>query len=120
MHLPRFSPCSPSFSVVGDSQIFMVGIWNAFKTKYDSETAWRLSFLVPAAIVFCVAIGQVFLADDCPKGNYKELEAHGAMVRKSSAVSFKKVRRFQLFLSQRLLVGGCGGRAGGWIVCSAA
>ncbi|CAN0182216.1 unnamed protein product [Ectocarpus sp. 4 AP-2014] len=68
----------------------MVGIWNAFKTSYDSETAWRLSFLVPAAIVFCVAIGQVFLADDCPKGNYKELEAHGAMTRKSSAVSFKK------------------------------
>ena len=75
----------------------MVAIWNAFKTKYSSETAWRLSFLVPAAIVFCVAIGQVFLADDCPKGNYKELEAHGAMARKSSAVSFKKVRCFRLF-----------------------
>ncbi|CAB1103516.1 unnamed protein product [Ectocarpus sp. CCAP 1310/34] len=74
----------------GVTQIFMVGIWNGFKTSYDSETAWRLSFLVPAAIVFCVAIGQVFLADDCPKGNYKELEAHGAMTRKSSAVSFKK------------------------------
>ncbi|CBJ31726.1 Nitrate high affinity transporter; pseudogene [Ectocarpus siliculosus] len=74
----------------GVTQIFMVGVWNAFKTSYDSETAWRLSFLVPAAIVFCVAIGQVFLADDCPKGNYKELEAHGAMTRKSSAVSFKK------------------------------
>ncbi|CAN0509629.1 unnamed protein product, partial [Ectocarpus sp. 8 AP-2014] len=74
----------------GVTQIFMVGIWNAFKTSYNSETAWRLSFLVPAAIVFCVAIGQVFLADDCPKGNYKELEAHGAMTRKSSAVSFKK------------------------------
>ncbi|CAM9960321.1 unnamed protein product, partial [Ectocarpus sp. 12 AP-2014] len=74
----------------GVTQIFMVGIWNVFKTSYDSETAWRLSFLVPAAIVFCVAIGQVFLADDCPKGNYKELEAHGAMTRKSSAVSFKK------------------------------
>ena len=70
----------------------MVAVWNAFKTKYDSETAWRLSFLVPAAIVFCVAIGQLFLADDCPKGNYKELEAHGAMTRKSSAVSFKKVK----------------------------
>ena len=69
----------------------MVAVWNAFKTSYDSETAWRLSFLVPAAIVFCVAIGQLFLADDCPKGNYKELEAHGAMTRKSSAVSFKKV-----------------------------
>ncbi|CAN0512653.1 unnamed protein product, partial [Ectocarpus sp. 12 AP-2014] len=74
----------------GVTQILMVGIWNAFKTGYDSETAWRLSFLVPAAIVFCVAVGQLFLADDCPKGNYKELEAHGAMTRKSSAVSFRK------------------------------
>lgn len=69
----------------------MVAVWNAFKTTYSSETAWRLSFLVPAAIVFLVAVGQLFLADDCPKGNYKELEAHGVMSRKSSAVSFKKV-----------------------------
>lgn len=68
----------------------MVGIWNAFKISYDSETAWRLSFLVPASIVLLVAIGQFFLADDCPKGNYKELEAHGAMVRKKSSESFKK------------------------------
>ncbi|CAN0073340.1 unnamed protein product [Scytosiphon promiscuus] len=74
----------------GVTQVFMVAIWNGFKTQYSSETAWRLSFLVPAAIVLIVALGQLFLADDCPKGNYKELEAHGAMTRKSSAVSFKK------------------------------
>lgn len=69
----------------------MVAIWNGFKRSYSSETAWRLSFLVPAAIVFLVAVGQLFLADDSPKGNYKELEAHGVMARKSSAVSFQKV-----------------------------
>ena len=69
----------------GVTQILMVAIWNLFKTGYDSETAWRLSFLIPAAIVFCVAIGQIFLADDCPKGNYKELENHGVMARKSSS-----------------------------------
>ncbi|CAM9357705.1 unnamed protein product, partial [Hapterophycus canaliculatus] len=73
------------------TQIFMVGIWKAFQISYSKETSWRLSFLVPAAIVLLVALGQLFLADDCPKGNYKELEAHGAMIRKSSAVSFKKV-----------------------------
>lgn len=75
----------------GVTQILMVGIWNAFQTGYDSETAWRLSFLVPASIVLLVAIGQIFLADDCPRGNYKELERHGAMTRKSSSESFKKV-----------------------------
>ncbi|CAN0392337.1 unnamed protein product, partial [Discosporangium mesarthrocarpum] len=53
----------------GVAQIFMVGIWAAFKTGYDKETAWRLSFTVPAAIVLVVAFGQAFLADDCPKGN---------------------------------------------------
>ncbi|CAN0586136.1 unnamed protein product, partial [Laminaria digitata] len=51
----------------------MVAIWKLFQLGYDSETAWRLSFIVPATIVLCVAIGQLFLADDCPKGNYKEL-----------------------------------------------
>lgn len=70
----------------------MIGVWIAFKTKYTSETSWRLSFLVPAAIVFVVAISQLFLADDCPKGNYKELQAHSAMTRKSSTAAFKKVR----------------------------
>ncbi|CAN0284229.1 unnamed protein product [Discosporangium mesarthrocarpum] len=74
----------------GVTQIFMVGIWAAFKTAYDKETAWRLSFIVPAAIVLVVAFGQAFLADDCPKGNYKELIAHNVMMRKSSATSFKK------------------------------
>lgn len=74
----------------GVTQILMVAIWNLFKTGYDNETAWRLSFLIPAAIVFCVAIGQIFLADDCPKGNYKELENHGVMARKSSSESFRK------------------------------
>lgn len=69
----------------------MVAIWNGFKNVTDSETAWRVSFLVPAVIVFIVAIGQIFLADDSPKGNYKELQAHGAMTRKSSAQSAKMV-----------------------------
>ncbi|CAM9598541.1 unnamed protein product, partial [Ascophyllum nodosum] len=86
----------------GVTQIFMVAIWNGFKTVTDNETAWRVSFLVPAVIVFLVAIGQVFLADDCPKGNYKELQAHGAMTRKSSAESAKlgylNVNSWLLFL----------------------
>lgn len=87
--------CLPPYVLV---QIFMVGIWKAFQVSYSSETSWRLSFIVPATIVLCVAIGQLFLADDCPKGNYKELEAHGAMTRKSSAVSFRKVRPIQKVL----------------------
>lgn len=70
----------------------MVGVWSAFKTGYDSETAWRLSFIVPASIVLLVSIAQLYLSDDCPKGNYKELEANKAMERKSSTESFKKVR----------------------------
>ena len=69
----------------------MVGIWNGFKSVTDKETAWRVSFIVPAVVVLLVAIGQLFLADDCPKGNYKELEAHGAMVRKSSTESARMV-----------------------------
>ena len=40
--------------------------------------------MVPAVIVLLEALGKLFLSDDYPKGNYKELEAHGAMVRKPS------------------------------------
>ena len=88
--LPWLSP--PQHHTKPLIQILMVGIWKAFQVSYSSETSWRLSFIVPATIVLLVAVGQLFLADDCPKGNYKELEAHGAMTRKSSAVSFRKVR----------------------------
>ena len=74
----------------GVTQVFMVSVWKLFKQKYSSETSWRLSFIVPATIVLFVAIGQLFLTDDCPKGNYKELEEYGSRKRKSSSESFKK------------------------------
>lgn len=80
----------------------MVGIWNGFRTVTDKETAWRVSFLVPAVIVFLVALGQLFLADDCPRGNYKELEAHGAMTRKSSGQSFEKVKHLGILLNNEI------------------
>jgi len=76
----------------------MVGIWNGFRTVTDDETAWRVSFIVPAVIVLLVALGQLFFSDDCPKGNYKELEAHGAMVRKPSNEVAKIVRVEHNFL----------------------
>ena len=86
-------------------QIFMVAIWNGFKTVTDKETAWRVSFIVPAVIVLLVAIGQLFLSDDCPKGNYKELEAHGAMERKPSGESAKIVSSLFFSLKGGIMLG---------------
>jgi MFS transporter, NNP family, nitrate/nitrite transporter len=72
----------------GVTHIFMVGVWNAFKSGgLDAEAAWRWCFLVPATICMMCAFASIFLADDSPKGNFSELVKHGAMVRKSSKKS---------------------------------
>ncbi|CAM9821048.1 unnamed protein product, partial [Chrysoparadoxa australica] len=74
----------------GVAQLFMIAVWNLFKTGMDSERAWRLSFLVPAGIVVIIGFLIQFLGDDCPKGNFKDLIAEGSMQRKSSSQSFKQ------------------------------
>jgi MFS transporter, NNP family, nitrate/nitrite transporter len=72
----------------GVTHIFMIGIWNLFKSGgLDAEAAWRWCFLVPATICMMCAFASIFLAEDSPKGNFGELVKHGAMVRKSSKKS---------------------------------
>lgn len=96
MHPIKLTTTTIQRDHIPPSQILMVGIWNGFMTVTDKETAWRVSFIVPAVVVLLVALGQLFLADDCPRGNYKELEAHGAMTRKSSGQSFEKVKHLRI------------------------
>ena len=53
----------------------------------SSEKAWRISFVFPSAVVMMLSFSILLLCDDCPKGQFKELVAHGSMVRKSSKKS---------------------------------
>ncbi|KAG5190448.1 nitrate high affinity transporter [Tribonema minus] len=69
----------------GVCQIAMVLIWSGLKQGLPHETAWRVSFIFPAAFVLIMSVVVLTRCDDSPKGQYKELIAHGAMVRKSSA-----------------------------------
>jgi NNP family nitrate/nitrite transporter-like MFS transporter len=71
----------------GVTQFFMTALWTGFKQSMDSEKAWRVSFVVPASIVVLCSFATLFLADDSPKGNFKDLINHGVMIRKSSKKS---------------------------------
>jgi NNP family nitrate/nitrite transporter-like MFS transporter len=42
--------------------------------------AWRVSMLVPGALMLLVAVGYWKYTQDCPQGNYKELLAHGVEI----------------------------------------
>jgi MFS transporter, NNP family, nitrate/nitrite transporter len=56
--------------------------------------AWRISMLVPGAMMLLVAVGYWKFTQDCPQGNYKELLANGIGIE--------------------------GGKKGGWAVFKAA
>jgi sugar phosphate permease len=43
----------------------------------DSEQAWRIAFIIPSSLVLCCAVAVYTLADDSPKGNFKELISQG-------------------------------------------
>ncbi|KAG5189752.1 nitrate high affinity transporter [Tribonema minus] len=71
----------------GVTHIIMVGLYEGYKKIMSTEEAWRVSFIVPAAIVMLCSFATFLFADDCPKGNYNELIKNHAMVRKSSKKS---------------------------------
>jgi MFS transporter, NNP family, nitrate/nitrite transporter len=63
----------------GVTQI-VIGSWlfPLFKKGFGSgETAWRTVCIVPASAAFIVGVVTYFVSDDSPKGNYRELKAHG-------------------------------------------
>ena len=56
----------------------------------NSEQAWRLVFVFPAAVAFIVGLVIYCITDDCPKGNYGEIKRHGAMPSISFAGRFRR------------------------------
>jgi len=74
----------------GLTQILMVWLWKALTKIHSKETAWRVSFLIPASATLLVGLVSWMLADDTPKGNYNELIRRGALTRKSSSKSLKQ------------------------------
>ncbi|CAM9914228.1 unnamed protein product [Heterosigma akashiwo] len=83
----------------GVTQIFMIGVYNAFKASADSEMAWRASFVIPAIVIFLVGISCAVNTKDCPKGNYKELQATGAMATTNPGNAFAQaVKHFDAWI----------------------
>jgi NNP family nitrate/nitrite transporter-like MFS transporter len=76
----------------GVTQLVMgSALFPLFKIFYDgdAEKAWRTVCVVPAVFAFAVGVTILFISDDAPKGNYKDLKKHGVMPEVSAAASFR-------------------------------
>merc|ERR1711998_687009 len=73
------------------------------------DKAWRYAIIVPAACLIIVGIALYTTADDCPSGNFRDLERSGERKKVSGASMFalaaKDIRVWIMFLAY----GGCFG-----------
>ena len=63
--------------------------WLKGLLKGDSNMAWRLSLVVPSVIALAVAIFFHRYSDDCPLGNYHQVQRAGLMQERSAIDSFR-------------------------------
>ena len=76
--------------VMGSVLFPLFKLFFADQTPEDAATmAWRTVCIVPAVIAFATGLTILFISDDAPKGNYKELKLYGAMPEVSAAASFR-------------------------------
>jgi NNP family nitrate/nitrite transporter-like MFS transporter len=74
----------------GVTQIVMGSVlFPLFKTGMSAESAWRSVCVVPAVVAFASGVAILFISDDAPKGNYKDLKRNGLMPEVSAAASFR-------------------------------
>jgi NNP family nitrate/nitrite transporter-like MFS transporter len=74
----------------GVTQLVMGSVlFPLFKQGMSPEMAWRTVSIVPACVGFLTGYTIIKIADDCPKGNYKDMKENGIMPEVSAAASFR-------------------------------
>mmetsp|Transcript_30343 Transcript_30343/g.45268 ORF Transcript_30343/g.45268 Transcript_30343/m.45268 type:complete len:494 (-) Transcript_30343:174-1655(-) len=74
----------------GVTQLVMGSVlFPLFQTSMGVEMAWRTVCIVPAVVGFFLGLLIIFISDDAPKGNYKEMKLNGTMPEISAAASFR-------------------------------
>ena len=74
----------------GVTQLIMGSVlFPLFKLGMSAEMAWRTVCIVPAVVGVSVGLLILKISDDAPKGNYKDMKAHGTMAEVSAAASFR-------------------------------
>jgi len=74
----------------GVTQLVMGSVlFPLFKLGMSPETAWRSVCCIPAVVAATTGVTILFISDDAPKGNYKEMKKNGTMPDVSAAASFR-------------------------------
>jgi len=75
----------------GVTQIVMGSVlFPLFKTGMSAEQAWRTVCIVPACVGLITGFTILFISDDAPKGNYKDMKKSGVMAEVSAGSSFRE------------------------------
>ena len=74
----------------GVTQIVMgTVLFPLFKLGMSTNMAWRTVCIVPAVVGFTTGFTIIRISEDCPKGNYREMQANGTMPEVSATSSFR-------------------------------
>jgi len=74
----------------GVTQLVMGSVlFPLFKMFMTPEQAWRSVSVVPAIVAFATGVTILYISDDAPKGNYKEMKKNGTMPNVSASASFR-------------------------------
>jgi NNP family nitrate/nitrite transporter-like MFS transporter len=75
----------------GVTQLVMGSVlFPLFKTGMSAEMAWRTVCIIPAVAAAVMGILCIIMTDDAPKGYYKDMKKHGAMIEVSATSSFRE------------------------------
>jgi len=74
-------------------------LWPDESPERAAELAWRTVCIIPAAVAFVTGVVVLFISDDAPKGNYKDLRKHGTIDNASFRASMRRgARNFNSWL----------------------
>jgi NNP family nitrate/nitrite transporter-like MFS transporter len=63
--------------------------FNYLPPAQQATMAWRTVCIVPAVVAFTTGLVSLFISDDAPTGNYRDLKKNGSMPEVSASASFR-------------------------------
>lgn len=87
----------------GVTNALMPQLVSALQSSMSFDKAWRVSMVIPASALLITGIALIFLSDDCPEGNYKQLHKEGTKTKTNPMVTLRRAtsnyRVWSLFLT---------------------
>lgn len=77
----------------GVTNLVMPQIVNGLEERMSFDKAWRVSQVIPASALMLTGVALLFLSDDCPEGNYKQLHKEGTKTKTNPFLAMARASR---------------------------